>query len=103
MNIKFGQVLHRKEEVESTLRRAQFAVLNPEVDHTKILAAPVEDLQNLATRPGRDFSRDVICVELKGPDLTDLSFIDLPGVFLSFTLILQVFTVLFRNHSKCSG
>lgn len=76
----FGDVITRKSDVELALRRAQAAVLNPAAGVAEFVDADVEELRSGKALP---FSRNVVCVDLEGPDLTDLSFIDLPGEFLS--------------------
>ena len=70
----FGNIITNKSDVENALRLAQFAVLNPQV--------PSDTFSSLHAPEGRSllkFSRNVVCVDICGPDLTDLSFIDLPG------------------------
>ncbi|KAJ8092575.1 hypothetical protein PM082_006900 [Marasmius tenuissimus] len=79
-NKPFGRVITNKADVEDALRRAQFAVLNPKVDHQTILKTSIDSLSDLSTPQSMSFSRNVVCVDLKGPDLTDLAFIDLPGI-----------------------
>ncbi|KAJ7081440.1 P-loop containing nucleoside triphosphate hydrolase protein [Mycena epipterygia] len=77
----FGNMITDKNEVELALRRAQVAVLNPSVSFEEILEMSPEDLKNGI--PGKEpllFSRNIICVDLKGPGLTDLIFLDLPGI-----------------------
>lgn len=76
--VPFGGVITSKADVELTLRRAQAAVLNPNISPSKYLTLSVE---NLKTHPTNElqFSRNVVCVDLSGPELTDLAFIDLPG------------------------
>ncbi|KAF8064448.1 P-loop containing nucleoside triphosphate hydrolase protein, partial [Lyophyllum atratum] len=78
----FGHVITDKKNVELALRRAQVAVLNPHLDPSNILRAPAESLtkQPFVSKQSLDFSRDTICIDLEGPELTDLSFIDLPGL-----------------------
>ncbi|KAI0696226.1 P-loop containing nucleoside triphosphate hydrolase protein [Cerioporus squamosus] len=39
-----------------------------------------EELSGLASLTSHAFSKNVICIDLAGPDLVDLSFIDLPGI-----------------------
>ncbi|KAJ7668026.1 P-loop containing nucleoside triphosphate hydrolase protein [Mycena rosella] len=78
---RFIDMITDKNEVEVALRRAQLAVLNPSVSFAQILEMSAEDLRNGI--PGSEpllFSRNVICVDLEGPDLTDLMFLDLPGI-----------------------
>lgn len=77
----FGVVITNKEEAEPRLRRAQFAVLNAHIPFSKVLSMPMEDIQkHSAQNKSKSFSRDVVCIDLQGPELTDLSFIDLPGM-----------------------
>ncbi|KAJ7800360.1 P-loop containing nucleoside triphosphate hydrolase protein [Mycena olivaceomarginata] len=78
---EFIPSITNKDEVEIALRRAQLAVLNPTVSFREILEMNPQDLKDGI--PGHDslpFSRNVICVDLKGPELTDLMFLDLPGI-----------------------
>ncbi|KAJ6582935.1 P-loop containing nucleoside triphosphate hydrolase protein [Mycena vulgaris] len=78
---RFGNMITNKNEVEVALRRAQLAVLNPSVSFGEILEMSPEDLKNGI--PGKEpllFSRNVVCVDLEGPELTDLMFLDLPGI-----------------------
>ena len=67
--VPFGERITKKEDVEPMLRRAQAAVLLGD--------ASLGDLTTSVK--GDRFSRNVVCVDLAGPDLTDLSFVDLPG------------------------
>ncbi|KAH0580123.1 hypothetical protein H2248_002929 [Termitomyces sp. 'cryptogamus'] len=78
----FGAVITKKEDVELALRRAQVTVLNPHLDPLTILNASVEELTQspFVSKRTSPFSRDTICIELEGPELTDLSFVDLPGL-----------------------
>ncbi|KAF5317462.1 hypothetical protein D9758_018043 [Tetrapyrgos nigripes] len=78
----FGNIITDKTKVEPMLRRAQVSVLNPEVPVARILSSTFDELKewsekSLETVP---FSRNVIIVDLEGPGLTDLAFIDLPGL-----------------------
>ncbi len=77
----FGGLITDKSAVESLLRRAQLSVLNPGIPIEKILHAATEELTKWSEQSQKmqPFSRNVVCVDLSGPDLTDLSFIDLPG------------------------
>jgi hypothetical protein len=78
----FGTLITDKSDVELALRRAQVAVLNPSISPEDILTYSLEDLKDGARGIQRavQFSRNVVCVDLEGPELTDLSFIDLPGI-----------------------
>ncbi|KAG6918468.1 hypothetical protein DXG01_014095 [Tephrocybe rancida] len=78
----FGHVITDKKNVELALRRAQVAVLNPHLQFKDILKASAEDLTGPHFDSSRSlkFSRDTICIDLEGPELTDLDFVDLPGL-----------------------
>lgn len=79
-NITFGPTITDKSEVEERIRRAQRAILNPSVRPETFLTGPDQD-----PVPGREigFSKNYVSLELKGPDLTELSFCDLPGLIVS--------------------
>lgn len=79
--IPFGPVLTDPGDVELQLRRAQFAVLNPSETHATILEYTAEKLTG-SDSEAPTFSPNIVCVELQGPELTDLSFVDLPGTLL---------------------
>ena len=79
--VHFGPLHPDKESVEMWLRRAQAAILSPHMEHDEFYGKTLEDLQE-AMRNDQNvlpFSKNVIQVEVKDPELTDLSFIDLPG------------------------
>lgn len=80
--IQFGPVITDKDAVEVWLRRAQAAILCQHRPKEDFLGMGTVDLRNLATTDSRmlSFSRNIVQVELRDPDLTDLSFIDLPGI-----------------------
>jgi vacuolar protein sorting-associated protein 1 len=77
----FGPPITDKESVELWLRRAQAAILSPHVEHNEFYKKTFEELQAVMRTDQNvlPFSKNVIQVEVKDPDLTDLSFIDLPG------------------------
>ncbi|KAH9915934.1 P-loop containing nucleoside triphosphate hydrolase protein [Epithele typhae] len=93
----FGSRVEDKRVVEALLRAAQEAVLNPSVPVSHFVGLAGE-LQSPSPPPqsqrgarsaskgsaymGKSlpFSRNVICVEVSGPDLADLWFVDLPGI-----------------------
>ncbi|EME87993.1 uncharacterized protein MYCFIDRAFT_75822 [Pseudocercospora fijiensis CIRAD86] len=72
-------VIHDKNELESTLRRAQLAVLNPDKDYHMFkdpaTAAPIKDTVG--------FSPNVISLKIEAANLPELSFYDLPGAINS--------------------
>ncbi|KAG6901313.1 hypothetical protein C0995_013794 [Termitomyces sp. Mi166 len=75
---QFGPIITDKKDVEIWIRRAQAALLNPLVPHNDFFNKTDKDLKK---RPNAlQFSKNVVCVHITDPDLTDLSFIDLPGL-----------------------
>ena len=77
--LEFGPVLTRSEDVELTLRRAQACVLNPAMSQDDFLNMSLEELRK--SRPNQlKFSRNAVCVDISGPQLVDLAFVDLPGM-----------------------
>lgn len=58
------------------IRRAQYAVLNPEVAPEDFIECLLDDgLVNT-----RSFAGDVVVVEVSGSDVVDLTLVDLPGI-----------------------
>lgn len=83
-NISFGSVIKDKTQVEERIRRAQRAILRPSQDPEIFLTGPDEDP---TYHRELTFSKNCVSLEICGPDLTDLSFCDLPGMrLLPFTL-----------------
>lgn len=79
----FGPRITSKADVEMRLRQAQATVLNPQNSANLYLAMTEDSIGAGASGSGTlSFSKNVVCVDLEGPDLTDLSFIDLPGILL---------------------
>jgi hypothetical protein len=79
--VLFGPLITNKESVELWLRRAQLAILSPHIEHGEFYGKTLQELRE-AMRTDQNvlpFSKNVIQVEVKDPELTDLSFIDLPG------------------------
>lgn len=64
-----------KAELETTLRRAQLAVLNPRQPPQTYVNADVGTAPSLQVA----FSPNIIILEIQGPDLPEFSFYDLPG------------------------
>jgi hypothetical protein len=75
---KFGDPIYDTEELEDRIRRAQQAVLNPWDPIESFLA----DSKSDNSRPRLAFSSNVVCVDVWGPKVPDLTFIDLPGKLL---------------------
>src|SRR6266511_5998203 len=72
----FGQVIVNKSDVELWVRRAQTAVLNPDRSPSDFYNMFVEHLRELSDKK---ISKNVVQINVKDPDATDLSFVDLPG------------------------
>jgi hypothetical protein len=83
-NIPFGPLITEKGDVEERIRRAQRAILNPSVGPDVFLMGPDGEPDG---RPELSFSKNCVSLELSGPDLTDLSFCDLPGMLLTRCLV----------------
>lgn len=79
-NVPFGKTITDKSDFEVWLRRAQAAVLNPDVSSSAFHTKTVEELRNMKNT--LKFSRNVVCVSIEDPDATDLSFYDLPGEYI---------------------
>ena len=77
--VPFGPTITDRSEVEVWLRRAQTAILNPNVPSSSFHTKTLEELRNMNNT--LKFSRNVVCVSIKDPDATDLSFYDLPGKY----------------------
>ncbi|KAG6877110.1 hypothetical protein C0993_010223 [Termitomyces sp. T159_Od127] len=75
---QFGSVITDKKDVEIWIRRAQAAILNPAAPHSDFFDKTERELKRRSN--ALQFSKNVVCVHVSDPDLTDLSFIDLPGL-----------------------
>jgi hypothetical protein len=81
----FGSIISDPADVEMRLRKAQAAVLNPHIPLKDVLDKTEDEIGELNAGGKTRFSRNVVCVDLEGEDLTDLSFIDLPGILYTLT------------------
>ena len=92
-NVQFGGIITNKADVEDRLRRAQLAILNPGVDSDKYLTgkAPAGSSGEVA------FSENFVSVEISGPEVTNLSFCDLPGAYSYSQLTSEI------NSIHCAG
>lgn len=79
-NIPFGPVIEDKGQVEERIRRAQRAILRPSQNPNIFLTGADDDIDYPRELT---FSKNCVSLEISGPDLTDLSFCDLPGMTLS--------------------
>ncbi|KDR71864.1 hypothetical protein GALMADRAFT_253646 [Galerina marginata CBS 339.88] len=78
----FGQVIENRSLVELQIRRAQAAILSPHRPASDFyglskaeLGANAKNDQNIL-----QFSKNVVQVNVKDPNATDLTFVDLPGL-----------------------
>ncbi|KLO07662.1 hypothetical protein SCHPADRAFT_945077 [Schizopora paradoxa] len=78
----FGPVLTDKAKLELMIRRAQLAALNPDTRIADFVGMSEQELNNrfAGNEDQSSFSQDVVCLDISGPDVTNLSFIDLPGL-----------------------
>ncbi|KAJ7900734.1 P-loop containing nucleoside triphosphate hydrolase protein [Mycena olivaceomarginata] len=76
-NERFGDVILDKSEVEDRIRRAQRAILNPSKTFKTFLEGDDDDSRELS------FSTNYISLQISGPGVADLSFVDLPGLIAS--------------------
>ncbi|CAG8461341.1 4208_t:CDS:2 [Dentiscutata heterogama] len=80
--LKFGELIDNPDEVEIMARRAQKALLNPADNYDAYLdwefgnTSYDEDSKSNALK----FTKNVVCIEIRGPDVPNLSLIDLPGI-----------------------
>jgi hypothetical protein len=84
----FGQPIIEKSEVTERIRRAQRAILSPSTP-------PDVFLSGAGTAAELSFSPNRIVLNIAGPDVTDLNFIDLPGSCLD--TLSRVFNILPRS------
>jgi len=77
--IPFGPIITDRKDVELWIRRAQAAILSPHLSSTEFHTKGLVDLRSRNDPQMLPFSTNVVHVEIKDPDVTDLSFIDLPG------------------------
>ncbi|KAJ7775530.1 P-loop containing nucleoside triphosphate hydrolase protein [Mycena metata] len=73
----FGDPILDKAEVEDRIRRAQRAILNPSKPYRSFLEDHDEDVTEVS------FSTNYISLQISGPEIADLSFVDLPGLIAS--------------------
>ena len=69
------------DDVELAIRRAQFWVLNP--------SHKLEDIRNMSEEQlnkdqddSQPISKNAVCVDVSGPDVSDVTLVDLPGTLL---------------------
>ncbi|KAJ7207815.1 P-loop containing nucleoside triphosphate hydrolase protein [Mycena pura] len=77
----FGTTITDRSAVELWLRRAQAAILSPHISYENFYIKTEQELRDAPPDAQRlPFSRNAVLVDVRDPDITDLSFIDLPGL-----------------------
>ena len=71
--VAFGDPIVDPDLLEDRIRRAQSAILSPGVDRNTFLG------DDEPPTPVLSFSSNVVCINVAGPDVPDLAFVDLPG------------------------
>ncbi|KAI9441569.1 P-loop containing nucleoside triphosphate hydrolase protein [Lactarius indigo] len=71
----FGDPITDKDLLEHRISRAQFAILNPSTPAGTFLEGDVDPGSNELT-----FSSNIVCLEITGPEYSEISFVDLPGL-----------------------
>ncbi|RHZ78965.1 hypothetical protein Glove_153g48 [Diversispora epigaea] len=78
---KFGSLIKSHKEVELMARRAQKALLNPSKNSDEYLNWNFEThYDDDANTNELKFTKNVVCLEIKGKNVPNLSLIDLPGI-----------------------
>ena len=79
----FGPTMSSGEEVADRVRRAQQACLNPSRN-------PEDFLHGIEFDEGMEqsFTNNYVSIQISGPGLVDLSFVDLPGMCMLQSLCL---------------
>ncbi|KAH8092249.1 P-loop containing nucleoside triphosphate hydrolase protein [Cristinia sonorae] len=100
--VPFGSLITDKSDVELALRGAQLAVLNPDDDSDIYVGMSKDQLKSKSkSKDALKFSRNVVCIDLAGPELTDLAFVDLPGIIQNAEpATVQLVEDLVRSHIK---
>jgi hypothetical protein len=77
--IKFGERLYDPTDVERRLKMAQDAILQLPHEGAPDLATYLQE-DHIVSPKTVGFSRNVVRLDVAGPDLVDVTFIDLPGI-----------------------
>jgi GTPase SAR1 family protein len=80
------KTMHDKSEIEEVLRWAQIAILNDDMQPELYVPgsgniAMSKDIEAEVEDTTAKFSPNVVSLEIRGPELPDLSFYDMPGIF----------------------
>ena len=94
---QFGDPVTDKNLLEDLVLRAQLAILNPSLPSEAFLRPDV----NLNGRSELSFTPNIVCLEITGPEYTDISFVDLPGASPKFRLQETISNGSHRLDSQC--
>jgi hypothetical protein len=94
--IPFGEPITEKSQVTERIRRAQRAILNPSTPSNVFLQGDNAERE-------LSFSANRIVLDISGPDVTDLNFIDLPGWFLCIDALTTSCVLNTFHRSLCWG
>ncbi|CAG8649295.1 632_t:CDS:2, partial [Acaulospora colombiana] len=78
--IKFGNKICDPKDVELMARRAQKALLNPLNDSDQYIDWSFENYEEDPNSNKLKFTKNVVCLEIRGKGVPNLSLIDLPGI-----------------------
>lgn len=84
--VKEFKTIYAKEELEEVLKWAQIAILNHCQPYEMYIPGSGEVAQTMdlnSVRLEAKFSPNIVALEIRGPEMPDLSFYDLPGLFMS--------------------
>ncbi|KAL4244709.1 hypothetical protein ABKN59_010897 [Abortiporus biennis] len=96
---RFGHRINDKKYVELMIQRAQASVLNPFLSRDTVAAMSLKELQQI--RNTLQFSQNIVCVDISGPELPDLAFIDLPGLIQNADQsVVRLVEDLVKSHIK---
>jgi hypothetical protein len=81
-----------KSEIEVAIRRAQAAVLSPHKEPSHFLGMSATQLKAFLVNDPQclKFSKNVVQINVRDPEATDLSFVDLPGLLSLFAVFFWV-------------
>ena len=99
-NIPFGPIITDLAQVEDRLRRAQAAILNPALENSTFPNSFLVDTIQPETHAA-SFSRNFISMTVKGPNVVDLSFVDLPGEIGALIVFLISGLYYLRDNRDC--
>ena len=97
----FVPVLANRNQFEIYLRRAQAAILNPDIPPQAFLQKTAQELKDMPQSDSSlKFSKNIVRVDIWDPEATDLSFADLPGMPYDLRLSLCADYYYFRLDSQ---